>query len=153
MCHSPSRFAARSACTGLSCGSRSNCPGGTRLATARRTATSGTRRRTLLTFPTKAAHCQFTDSSPNIFLNVLRQCFVHRLEVDCGLPEENQQRLEIDIELEFNWHRKAASINRLLQILIRESRNRCFQLFVQRLKPCSTSNISCKEYLFRTAER
>jgi hypothetical protein len=38
-------------------------------------------------------------SSPNIFLNLLRQWFVHRLEVDRGLPEENQQRLEIDIEL------------------------------------------------------
>jgi hypothetical protein len=61
----------------------------------------------------------FVSSLPNIFLNLLRQCFVHRLKVDRGFPEENQQRLEIDIELKFNWHRIAASINRFLQILIR----------------------------------
>src|SRR6266581_8206396 len=30
----------------------------------------------------KRPHCQATGSSPNIFLNLLRQCFVHRLEVD-----------------------------------------------------------------------
>src|SRR6266567_3420740 len=57
-------------------------------------------------------------SLPNIFLNLLRQCLVHRLKVDRGLPEENQQRLEIDIELKFNWHRIAAAINRFLQILV-----------------------------------
>src|SRR5437870_11372248 len=77
----------------------------------------------------------YTRSSPNIFLKVLRQCLVHRLKVDRRLSQKNQQRLEIDIQLELNWHRKAAPVNRLLQILIRESGNGGFQLVIQCLKP------------------
>src|SRR2546423_2281997 len=77
----------------------------------------------------------YTLSSPNIFLKVLRQCLVHRLKVDSRLSQKNQQGLEIDVQLELNWHRKAAPVNRLLQILIRKSINRGFQLFIQCLKP------------------
>jgi len=46
----------------------------------------------------------FVGFSTDVFRYVPRQCFVHGLEVDGGLAEENQQRLEIDVELEFNWH-------------------------------------------------
>jgi len=63
-------------------------------------------------------------SSPNIFLNLLRQWFVHRLEVDRGLPEENQQRLEIDIELETIQKRvpTSESFSALLLVLFPEVR-------------------------------
>src|ERR1700680_223363 len=77
----------------------------------------------------------YTRSSPDIFLKVLRQRLVHRLKIDRRLSQKNQQCLEIDIQLELNRCRKAAPVNRLLQILIRESINRCFQFIVQCLKP------------------
>ena len=62
---------------------------------------------------------QTASSSPDVFLNLLGQWFVHRLEIDGGLAKENQQCLEIDIELHFNRHAKSASINGLRQIFIR----------------------------------
>src|SRR5437764_3606515 len=71
----------------------------------------------------------------NILLKKRRQWFVHRPEVDRRLPQEDQHCLQIDIELKFHCHSTAATINRLLPILIPESGNCRLHLVVQRLKP------------------
>ncbi len=56
--------------------------------------------------------------SSNILLEFFRQWFVHPLEVDRRLSQEDQHCLQIDIQLEFHSHSIAATINRLVHILV-----------------------------------